>query len=202
MTRVEHRLPRLAEEQRLRQGGGAPRPTTTAPSTTCSSPPSPTRPATGRWPGGPCSTRAPSASTRRSPADGSQPQELARTRSWHYSTFDLVAYTRLAAIGRHVGVDLWAYRGPGRTEPVQGGRLSAARRDRGRRLAAPGAGVPPVRGERRRARGRRRGGQARRGRLSRSWRRRPAVTCGRCVRRRSSWTRSRADQGPPSRPGS
>ncbi|MET9496128.1 alginate lyase family protein [Streptomyces sp. NPDC006552] len=44
--------------------------------------------------------------------DGTQPQELARTRSWHYSTFDLVAYTRLAAIGRHVGVDLWRYRGP------------------------------------------------------------------------------------------
>lgn len=45
-------------------------------------------------------------------SDGGQPQELVRTRSWHYSTFDLVAYTRLAAIGRHVGVDLWAYRGP------------------------------------------------------------------------------------------
>ncbi|WP_327685249.1 alginate lyase family protein [Streptomyces sp. NBC_00467] len=45
-------------------------------------------------------------------ADGSQPQELARTRSWHYSTFDLVAYTRLADIGEKVGVDLWAYRGP------------------------------------------------------------------------------------------
>jgi hypothetical protein len=44
--------------------------------------------------------------------DGSQPQELARTRSWHYSTFDLVAYTRLAAVGRHVGVNLWSYRGP------------------------------------------------------------------------------------------
>jgi hypothetical protein len=44
--------------------------------------------------------------------DGSQPRELARTRSWHYSTFDLVAYIRLAAIGRHVGVDLWSYRGP------------------------------------------------------------------------------------------
>jgi len=44
--------------------------------------------------------------------DGSQPQELARTRSWHYSTFDLVAYTRLAAIGRHVGVNLWTYQGP------------------------------------------------------------------------------------------
>jgi hypothetical protein len=45
-------------------------------------------------------------------ADGSQPQELARTRSWHYSTFDLVAYTRLAAIGRHLGVNLWSYQGP------------------------------------------------------------------------------------------
>lgn len=45
-------------------------------------------------------------------ADGSQPQELSRTRSWHYSTFSLVAYTRLAAIGRHVGVNLWSYRGP------------------------------------------------------------------------------------------
>lgn len=44
--------------------------------------------------------------------DGSQPPELARTRSWHYSTFHLVAYTRLAAIGRHVGVNLWKYRGP------------------------------------------------------------------------------------------
>ncbi|MFD6290458.1 alginate lyase family protein [Streptomyces sp. NPDC060205] len=45
-------------------------------------------------------------------ADGSQPQELTRTRSWHYSTFDLVAYTRLAAIGQHLGVDLWRHRGP------------------------------------------------------------------------------------------
>lgn len=45
-------------------------------------------------------------------SDGSQPQELTRTRSWHYSTFALVAHTRLAAIGRHVGVNLWAYRGP------------------------------------------------------------------------------------------
>lgn len=45
-------------------------------------------------------------------ANGSQPLELVRTRSWHYSTFDLVAYTRLADIGNHVGVDLWNYKGP------------------------------------------------------------------------------------------
>ncbi|NUP01692.1 MAG: alginate lyase family protein [Nonomuraea sp.] len=45
-------------------------------------------------------------------ADGGQPQELARTRSRPYSTFDLVAHTRLAAIGRHVGVDLCSYQGP------------------------------------------------------------------------------------------
>ncbi|MFH9001824.1 alginate lyase family protein [Streptomyces afghaniensis] len=45
-------------------------------------------------------------------ADGGQPQELTRTRSWHYSTFTLVAHARLAAIGRNVGVDLWAYQGP------------------------------------------------------------------------------------------
>ncbi|MEV0634772.1 alginate lyase family protein [Streptomyces sp. NPDC050619] len=45
-------------------------------------------------------------------ADGSQPQELTRTRSWHYSTFALVAHTRLAAVGEHVGVNLWKYRGP------------------------------------------------------------------------------------------
>ncbi|MET7621337.1 alginate lyase family protein [Streptomyces sp. NPDC005408] len=46
-------------------------------------------------------------------ADGRQPGEVARTRSWHYATFNLVALTRLADIGKQVDVDLWAYEGPG-----------------------------------------------------------------------------------------
>lgn len=44
--------------------------------------------------------------------DGSQPEELRRTRSWHYSIFNLLAFTRIAAIGQKVGVDLWSYQGP------------------------------------------------------------------------------------------
>jgi hypothetical protein len=42
--------------------------------------------------------------------DGRQPRELERTRSWHYSEFNLAAFMDLATLGRHVGVDLWAYR--------------------------------------------------------------------------------------------
>lgn len=45
--------------------------------------------------------------------DGSQPEELARTRSLSYSLFNLEALARLAEMGRHVGVDLWAYEAPG-----------------------------------------------------------------------------------------
>ncbi|KFZ14049.1 hypothetical protein V501_03415 [Pseudogymnoascus sp. VKM F-4519 (FW-2642)] len=51
--------------------------------------------------------------------NGSQPLELVRTRSWHYSTFDLVAYTRIADIGKKVGVDLWKYKGP-QGQSIQG----------------------------------------------------------------------------------
>ncbi|HEU5356262.1 MAG TPA: alginate lyase family protein [Actinocrinis sp.] len=43
---------------------------------------------------------------------GSEPLEISRTRSWHYSTFNLVALTRLAQIGRHVGIDVWDYKSP------------------------------------------------------------------------------------------
>lgn len=53
-------------------------------------------------------------------ADGSQPLELSRTRSWHYSNFNVTALCRLAEVGRHAGVDLWSYTAPG------GGSLSKA----------------------------------------------------------------------------
>jgi hypothetical protein len=45
-------------------------------------------------------------------ADGRQPIELERTRSYHYSNFNVEALSRLAEMGRHVGVDLWRYEAP------------------------------------------------------------------------------------------
>jgi len=44
--------------------------------------------------------------------DGRQPLELARTNSLHYSLFNVQALVRLAHVGSHVGVDLWAVSTP------------------------------------------------------------------------------------------
>lgn len=45
-------------------------------------------------------------------ADGKQKRELDRTHPLHYTLFNLDAFTMLAEMGRHVGVDLWHYTAP------------------------------------------------------------------------------------------
>jgi hypothetical protein len=41
--------------------------------------------------------------------DGSQPFELARTKSWGYVIMNMKGFLGLARLGEHVGVDLWKY---------------------------------------------------------------------------------------------
>jgi hypothetical protein len=45
--------------------------------------------------------------------DGSLPEELSRTRSWHYSFFALEAATKLATVSECVGVDVWSAKARG-----------------------------------------------------------------------------------------
>jgi hypothetical protein len=44
--------------------------------------------------------------------EGVQPEEMTRTRSMHYSLFNLEALSRTAEVGRTVGVDLWGFVAP------------------------------------------------------------------------------------------
>jgi hypothetical protein len=39
--------------------------------------------------------------------EGAQPLELIRTKSWNYSTMNLVGWCKLAIIADHINVDLW-----------------------------------------------------------------------------------------------
>ncbi|WJM84431.1 alginate lyase family protein [Dickeya chrysanthemi] len=45
-------------------------------------------------------------------SDGSQPEELARTRSFHYSGFNLQAVALMAMVAERYGDNLWQYRTP------------------------------------------------------------------------------------------
>ena len=53
-------------------------------------------------------------------ADGSMPQELSRTTSWHYSNYNIAGLCRLAGVAKHVGVDLWGY------QSASGGSIAKA----------------------------------------------------------------------------
>jgi hypothetical protein len=64
-------------------------------------------------------------------ATGDQPIENERTRSFHYAGFNIEALSRLAEMGRHVGVDLWGYQAP------EGGSLRRAIDHVAKHLAEP-----------------------------------------------------------------
>lgn len=43
-------------------------------------------------------------------ADGSMPEEMARTRSFHYTRFNSLALIEMASLGDRIGLDLWNYK--------------------------------------------------------------------------------------------
>src|SRR4051812_36496088 len=73
---------------------------------------------------------------------GEQPLELERTKSMHYSGFNIEALSRLAEIGQKLGVDLWHYQAP------EGGSLQKAIDNLAKYIADPkswpGTEISPV----------------------------------------------------------
>lgn len=65
-------------------------------------------------------------------ATGEQPIELERTRSMHYSGFNVEALSRLAEVARQLGVDLWHYQAP------EGGSIQKAIDHLAKYMADPG----------------------------------------------------------------
>jgi hypothetical protein len=53
-------------------------------------------------------------------ANGEQPEEMARTRSLHYSAFNIEALSRVAEMGSKLGIDLWRYQAPEGGSMVRG----------------------------------------------------------------------------------
>lgn len=74
--------------------------------------------------------------------DGNQPIEMERTRSMHYSAFNVEALSRVAEVGHQLGIDLWHYRAP------EGGSLRAAIDHIARYISStekwPGTQIDPV----------------------------------------------------------
>lgn len=56
-------------------------------------------------------------------ADGYMPDEVARTRSWHYTNFNLGALLRWALVAKKVGVDVYRYKGDKGQSLMQAARV-------------------------------------------------------------------------------
>ena len=109
---VVPRVSHVAVREQEWKGGARRRRTTTARSTTSRSRRSRCSSATARSRERRSARAAKNRIASQIDADGKQQRELDRTRPLHYSLFNLDAFTMLAEMGRHVGVDLWRYTAP------------------------------------------------------------------------------------------
>ncbi len=77
-------------------------------------------------------------------ADGTQPHELARTRSYHYSYFNLDALSGVAQVGEKIGIDLWNYESPKGGSLKKGIELLAQYQDKAEDWPYPHKKTPRV----------------------------------------------------------